>query len=180
MKLPIIWLLLDLNLLAMPEFALRQLKAQTINEENFYPFGQAIFACEDGLPYSDRDARLNLQGGPPRLYIMRLFENGRKFHSLTRHVKCTQCLGALGSKDWLVAVAPPSEAGAAHVDPETINAFRIPGDCFIMLNCGTWHAGPYFDHEFVDFYNLELSDTNINDGFKYDLTSNHGLIFEII
>lgn len=164
----------------MTEFALRQLKAQAINEDNFYPFGQVIYACEDNLPYSDRDAQLHLQDGIPRFYIMRLIDNGRRFHRLTRHAKCTQCLGALDDKDWLIAVAPPSEGGVPQVDPETINAFRIPGNCFIKLNCGTWHAGPYFEHEFVDFYNLELSDTNINDHFTCDLTIAHGLAFEII
>jgi hypothetical protein len=164
----------------MTEFALRQLKAQAVNEDNFYPFGQAIFACEDGAPYSDRDAQLHLQGGIPRFYIMRLLDRGRKFHRLTRHAQCTQCLGALDSKDWLIAVAPPSAGGVPQVDPETINAFRIPGNCFIKLNCGTWHAGPYFEYEFVDFYNLELSDTNINDHFTCDLAIAHGLAFEII
>ena len=28
-------------------------------------------------------------------------------------------------------------------------AFRIPGNCFIKLDMGTWHAGPYFDHEII-------------------------------
>jgi len=49
------------------------------------------------------------------------------------------------------------------------HSLRIPGNYFIKLNQGTWHAGPYFDDEFVDFYNLELSDTNINDHHTYNL-----------
>jgi hypothetical protein len=77
-------------------------------------------------------------------------------------------------------VAPPSEMGLPQVEPETINAFRIPGNCFIKLNRGTWHAGPYFEHAFVDFYNLELSDTNINDHFTCDLLDTYGLEFEIM
>ena len=53
-------------------------------------------------------------------------------------------------------------------DVSTMRAFRIPGDCFIKLYVGTWHAGPYFDHDFVDFYNLELSDRNVTDHNTYD------------
>jgi ureidoglycolate hydrolase len=164
----------------MPEFALRQLKAQLVSEENFHPFGQVIYASTDGESYSNRDAQLDLQGGIPRLYIMRLAERGSKFHYITRHTRCTQCLGALEGKEWAIAVAPPSERGLSQVDPETINAFRIPGNCFIKLNLGTWHAGPYFEHEFVDFYNLELSDTNISDHFTCDLLANYNLEFEIV
>lgn len=58
-------------------------------------------------------------------------------------------------------------------------AFQIPGHCFIKLDVGTWHAGPYFDDQFVDFYNLELSDTNINDYEIYNFRKNNNLELEI-
>lgn len=51
--------------------------------------------------------------------------------------------------------------------------FQIPGNCFIKLDVGTWHPGPYFDDQFVDFYNLELSDTNINDYEIYNFRNNN-------
>ncbi|MEY2833387.1 MAG: hypothetical protein RLZZ574_2646, partial [Cyanobacteriota bacterium] len=51
---------------------------------------------------------------------------------------------------------------------------------FIKLEVGTWHAGPYFDHPAVDFYNLELSDTNIVDHFTYDFATKQNIKFEII
>jgi ureidoglycolate hydrolase len=164
----------------MAEFALRQLKAQAINEENFSPFGQVIYPSVDGKLFDACDAQLDIQGGIPRFYIMRLTGQGLKFDRITRHIQCTQCLGSLDGKEWAIAVAPPSELGLSQVQPETINAFRIPGSCFIKLNRGTWHAGPYFEHEFVDFYNLELSDTNINDHFTCDLLGTYGLEFEIV
>ena len=59
-------------------------------------------------------------------------------------------------------------------------AFHIPGNCFIKLGVGTWHAGPYFDHETVEFYNLELSDTNVVDHFTYNFATQQQLEFEII
>ncbi|MBD2005539.1 MULTISPECIES: ureidoglycolate lyase [Cyanophyceae] len=156
---------------------IQQLQAQLITSENFRPYGQVISASVDGKNYDTEDAQLNLQNGIPRFYIMRLHNKGRKFHTITRHTQCTQCLGSLEGKDWLIAVAPPNN-DADKPALEDIAAFRIPGNCFIKLEIGTWHAGPYFEHEFVDFYNLELSNTNIVDHFTHNFL-NHQLEFEI-
>ncbi|MBD2040052.1 ureidoglycolate lyase [Microcoleus sp. FACHB-672] len=156
----------------------QQLKANWITPANFQPYGQVIYASKDGETYNSEDAQLILDRGIPRFYIMRLGEKGRKFHKITRHLNCTQCLGALEGKEWLMAVAPP----AARDKPvlEEIAAFRIPGNCFIKLHLGTWHAGPYFDHEFVDFYNLELSDTNINDHDTCNLLETYRVELEMV
>lgn len=152
--------------------------AQAITPEAFAPYGQLIFASVDGQPYGADDAQLRLDQGTPRFYIMRLHHKGRRFSRITRHRRCTQCLGSLEGKDWLIAVAPPAEAD--EPDLGAIAAFRIPGNCFIKLNLGTWHAGPYFDQPSIDFYNLELSDTNITDHQTYNLLTQHGLEFEIV
>ena len=157
----------------------QQLQAELIAPENFQPYGQVIFPSSDGKAFDAEDAQLNLQNGTPRFYIMRLDSRGRKFHKITRHVQCTQCLGSLSGKDWFIAVCPPHNELNEPVLAE-IAAFRIPGNCFIKLNVGTWHAGPYFDHEFVDFYNLELSDTNVVDHFTHDFLKSHQLKFEIV
>ena len=156
----------------------QQLSAQWITPESFRQYGQAIYPTEDGKQYEADDAQLTLQNGIPRFYIMRLHQRGRTFHKITRHLKCTQCLGSLEGKEWLIAVAPPSNTDKPVV--EEIVAFRIPGNCFIKLDVGTWHAGPYFDAEFVDFYNLELSDTNINDHDTYNLLEIYNLEIELI
>jgi len=108
---------------------------------------------------------------------MRLEVKGRQFHTITRHQQCTQCLGSLGSQNWLMAVAPPSKG---QPNPDDIMAFQIPGNCFVNLKMGTWHAGPYFEQAAIDFYNLELSDTNITDHETCNLKSNYGLEFEIL
>ncbi|MBD2166856.1 ureidoglycolate lyase [Calothrix membranacea FACHB-236] len=157
----------------------QQLQAQLVTPENFRRYGQVIFASADGKAFDTEDAQLNLQNGTPRFYIMRLHRKGHRFHKITRHVQCTQCLGSLEGKDWLIAVCPPKN----HVNEpalEEIAAFRIPGNCFIKLEVGTWHAGPYFDHDFVDFYNLELSDTNVVDHFTHDFIKSHQLEFEMV
>jgi ureidoglycolate hydrolase len=152
--------------------------AQFITSEAFAPFGQMITANPDGKAYDATDAQLHLENGIPRFYIMRLQKRGRRFRHITRHLQCTQCLGSLAGKEWLMAVAAPSEA--LQPNWQAIRAFRIPGDCLIKLDIGTWHAGPYFDHECIDFYNLELSDTNIADHDTCNLLVSYGKEFEIV
>jgi ureidoglycolate hydrolase len=163
---------------SLRDHAAMQLIAEWISSEQFLPYGQVIHAIADGKPFDSSDAQLMLNNGIPRFYIMRLHHKGRMFSVITRHHQCTQCLGSLEGKDWLMAVAPPN-AAAAKPDLDQIKAFWIPGNCFIKLYPGTWHAGPYFDHEFIDFYNLELSDTNLVDHDSYHL-SKVGIELEIV
>ena len=40
-------------------------------------------------------------------------------------------------------------------------------------------AGPYFDDEFIDFYNLELINTNTNDHDTYNFAKNDNWKLEI-
>ena len=155
----------------------KQLPALPLTPEAFQAFGQVICASTDGTPFGPEDAQLQLDQGIPRFYIMRLHHKGLEFHQITRHRQCTQCLGSLGGKDWFMAVAPPSPS----VQPtlEEMRAFLIPGTCFIKLEVGTWHAGPYFEADCVDFYNLELADTNITDHDTCDLLTTYAVEFEI-
>lgn len=157
-------------------YSLQRLKVDLITPESFQPYGQVISASEDGKAYDDRDAQLQLQNGIPRFYVMRLHDRGRKFHRITRHLLCTQCLGSLNGSNWLIAVA----TGAGNQpDLESLKAFQIPGNCFIKLNVGTWHAGPHFDASALEFYSLELSDTNVTDHETCDLLKTYRLEYEI-
>ncbi len=156
----------------------QKITAEWITAVNFKPYGQVISASPDSKIYDETDAQLNLKNGIPRFYIMRLNKRGREFNKITRHVQCTQCLGSLEGKEWLMAVAAPSESDEPNI--EQLKAFRIPGNCFIKLDVGTWHAGPYFEDEQIEFYNLELSNTNIVDHFSYDFIKSKNLKFEIV
>lgn len=158
--------------------SVKQLRAELITQAKFQPYGQLITPASDGKPYDDNDAQLQLGNGIPRFYLMRLTHRGRKFTKITRHNLCTQCLGSLEGKDWYLAVAPPNLS--TQPDIQNLAAFRILGNCFIKLEVGTWHAGPYFDHETVDFYNLELSDTNFVDHFTYNFLTQQQLEWEIV
>ena len=153
----------------------RSLVAQDISSESFASFGQVIWAEEDGKAFDHEDAQLKLDQGTPRFYIMRLEDKPLRFSQITHHKQCTQCLGALEGLDWYMAVAPAEAAP----DESNLRAFRIPGNCFVKLEPGTWHAGPYFVHPAVSFYNLELSDTNVVDHHTHHFDA-EGVEFEIM
>lgn len=154
------------------------IRATPITAEAFAPFGQLILPQPDHVPFHPGDAQLQLQNGIPRFYIMQLHQRGRRFHEITRHCGCTQCLGALEGREWFLGVAAPS--AQPNPRPEDIQVFKIPGNCFVKLEVGTWHAGPYFDDHTVNFYNLELSDTNVVDHTTCDLLQTYGVEFEIV
>lgn len=156
----------------------RTIQALPITAEAFRPFGQVIMPQPDDTPFNPQDAQLDLQNGTPRFYIMQLHQRGRRFHDITRHESCTQCLGALEGHEWFLGVAPPGNQPKPRI--EDIQVFQIPGNCFVKLAVGTWHAGPYFDADTVNFYNLELSDTNVVDHTTCDLSQTYGIMFEIV
>jgi hypothetical protein len=61
-------------------------------------------------------------------------------------------------------------------------AFKVTGGTIVKLNMGTWHAGPLFqanDIDTMDFFSLELSDTNIIDHNTYDYSPQY-ISFEIV
>jgi ureidoglycolate hydrolase len=126
------------------------------------PYGTLIEPGEDGAAFGPGDAALELWRGTPRLYIMRLKHRPLTVRGITRHVRVTQCLAAMGGREWFVLLAPPESPDdpAAVPDWSRLAAFRISGAQALKLHRGTWHAGPYFVEPMVDFLNLELSDTN--------------------
>jgi ureidoglycolate lyase len=155
---------------------IRDIPVKTITSESFAPFGELIAPIEDGVPFGPEDAKLDLSRGTPRLYIMRLPRKGRVFKQITRHRGVTQCLAALQGKSWLLAVAPPKNLDDPKAEPalEDIAAFRIPGSVAVKLHRGSWHAGPFFEDEEINFLNLELSDTNEVDHQNSSLTERFG------
>ena len=63
-----------------------------------------------------------------------------------------------------MAVAAPSGSVEAYPQASDLEAFKIPHGSSVKLHQGTWHAGPLFKGvPYMDFYNLELADTNVVD-----------------
>lgn len=145
----------------------------------FAPYGQIVSARQAGGQSAESqedhakdstEAQLMLSQGQPRLWVMRLSRIGVRFTRIARHRKVTQCLGALGGKSWLIGVAPPGDlADSGRPRVEDIVGFRVPGDCMIKLHVATWHAGPHFTDDAIDFVNLELMDTNTADFHAVEL-----------
>jgi len=177
-----------------------KLRAVEATPESFAPFGQVIAASPDGDQFGPHDAQLDLSRGIPRFYIMRLQDRPLKFSSITHHASVTQCLGSIGGQDWYLGVAKPSivdepseqsgqegrkplQSRAGHYylppDPAEVCVFRVSGPKFLKLNKGTWHAGPLFKADAVDFYNLELRNTNVVDRTTHHFKKRDGIIFVV-
>ena len=140
------------------------LVAEPLTKEAFAPFGQIARAEEDGVEFGPDDAQLDLSRGTPRLYIMRLRDKTMSFDTITFHAQVTQCLGALGDQPWYMAVSAPTKDVERFPKREDLKVFKIPPGVFVKMHAATWHAGPLWDAAngpvSMDFYNLELSDTN--------------------
>ena len=132
---------------------------------SFAPFGTLIEPGEDGAPFGPDDAVLDFGAGTPRFYIMALTHRGEVATQITRHRRVTQCLATAGTEPWLIALAPPLDTDDPQAVPDlaAIKGFAVQPGTAIKLHAGTWHAGPFFAAERMNFFNLELSDTNETD-----------------
>uniref|UniRef100_A0A2P2P1D2 Uncharacterized protein MANES_10G042700 n=1 Tax=Rhizophora mucronata TaxID=61149 RepID=A0A2P2P1D2_RHIMU len=174
-----------------------KLKPIEATPESFGEFGQVIEPSDDGKEFGPDDAQLDLSQGTPRFYIMRLRDQPLVFSTITHHASVTQCLGSVGGHVWFLGVAKPSILGNKDLKAGTdivqshcghfysppavdeVIVFRISGPKFLKLHRGTWHAGPLFQADVMDFYNLELSNTNVVDHTTHNFKKQNGVIFVI-
>jgi ureidoglycolate hydrolase len=152
--------------------------AEPLTAAAFRPFGKVLEPVEDGAPVDETDRRLDLSGGRPRFYLMRLTYRGTTVARITRHQRVTQVLASVGGLPWMIAVAPPGPNAAP--DQHAIRAFTVPGDVALLLRKGAWHAGPYFHAETMCFFNLEHEDTNLTDHDTCDLAALRGRPFRLL
>ena len=74
-----------------------------------------------------------------------------------------------------------AKAGLTTLDPDDVKVFKVPFGSFIKMDEGTWHAGPHFEsHEHMNFYNLELADTNQVDHHNYHFDKEDGLVITVV
>ncbi|XP_051116338.1 uncharacterized protein LOC127241367 [Andrographis paniculata] len=162
--------------------------------ETFKEFGQVIEASPDGDEFGPADAQLDLSRGIPRFYIMHIENRPLKFSTITHHASVTQCLGSIGGHTWYLGVAKPSiidptegkaanavesHCGHYYSPPvvDEVQVFRVSGPKFLKLHRGTWHAGPLFVAKAMDFYNLELSNTNVVDHTTHSFAKKNNVVF---
>jgi ureidoglycolate hydrolase len=160
----------------------RDLKIEPLDAAAFAPYGTVMPAFEDGKEFGPDEAQLELSRGTPRFYVMRLHRRAPAFNQITRHLSVTQCLAAVGGGSWFIAVCPPDDPDnpAATPDLARLRAFRVPGDVAVMLKRSTWHAGPFFEPATMDFFNLELADTNQVDHHSCRLDLTFGSTFRFV
>ncbi len=163
---------------ATDTYRIVELATVTPDRASFAPYGQLILPSEDGTPFGPDDAVLDFSRGTPRFYIMRLHHRSMVVTQITRHARVTQCLAAAGTYPWFIALAP---AGAGdEPDLAAIRGFRIPPGVAIKLHPGTWHAGPFFVPASMNFFNLELADTNETDHHNAYLADRNGVAFRLL
>jgi ureidoglycolate lyase len=162
-------------------FVQRNMLALPATADALAPYGTLLEPAQDGLPFGAADAALALGGGVPRFYLMKLKRRPLAVRQITRHLAVTQCLVALNGKTWYVLLAPPDSPDDALALPDLsrLQAFEISGSQALALHRSTWHAGPYFLDEEVDFVNLELSDTNVVDHHTVQLDLKFHTVFHI-
>ena len=152
------------------------LKAEELTHEGFEKFGVVLEALEDGTPFTPEEAVLDLSEGTPRFYLMSLEDKPLEFTRITRHLHTTQTLLAVGGAEWFIAVAPAGDLSDTAVPAlHDIRVFRIVGETAITLRKGTWHSGPYFRAQKLNFANIELADTNVVDHHTYRLDESIGV-----
>jgi ureidoglycolate hydrolase len=142
----------------------------TLTRKSFAPFGEVIAPIPNNAPYGTQDVHLKLSGPTARFYVMTVAQGGSCITQITRHQRCTQCLGSVEAQPWWLVVAPPT--GPDDIPTrDQLRLFHIPGDLGVKLHVGTWHAGPLLASIRPSglFYNLELHDTNVSDRDSYEL-----------
>ena len=159
----------------------RRFTAQAATYDNIAEYGKLLEPLGDGVAFGALDAQLQLGLGTPRFYLMKLTKRPMAVTRITRHLAVTQALASLNGKRWYVLLAPPDEPDNPQALPnvDRLQAYCITGSQALVLHRSTWHAGPYFLEEEVDFVNLELSDTNVVDHHNARLDVTFGLVAHI-
>lgn len=117
-----------------------------VTAENFAPYGQLI-----GLS----DAEPNFRGNGLRSWRLGYGADDQtelmfiwfdfipmRFSKLERHFNVTQSFVPLGGVSMVMVVAPRTDPGNWDdlPQPESLEAFLIPGNCGVMMWKGVWHA----------------------------------------
>ena len=163
----------------------RRFAAQAATKDNIAAYGTLLEPLGDGVAFGALDAKLQLglerDLGTPRFYLMKLTKRPMAVTRITRHLAVTQALAALNGKRWYILLAPPDEPDNPQALPnvDRLQAFCITGTQALVLHRSTWHAGPYFLEDEVDFVNLELSDTNVVDHHNARLDVTFGMVANI-
>jgi ureidoglycolate lyase len=146
-----------------------RLKVQPMTRESFAPFGVLID--------SRGSVEVDLGQGVPSLTGATSERRPFHFDFMARHKRTMQVFSPLASSRFVVAVAPPNDAGAPDV--ESITAFLVDGRLPYAYHKGTWHTPPFPVEEWASYLVVDRAGTLDDDWELVDLKATHQKTFEI-
>ena len=147
------------------------LTIQPMTREGFAPYGEIV--AERGEIAIDTD------GGAANLAAQTVEARPMRFDFLGRHLRSEQFFAPLGGAKAVIAVAPPSEEGAALPDINRMAAFLVDGSGAFKLHRGTWHASAFPVSEQATFLVLDRENTLEEDFDLRDLKTSLGVVVQI-
>jgi ureidoglycolate hydrolase len=95
------------------------------------------------VPHTNTE--LDFGSGTPTLDIRSIPYRDFVFNEMSRHIHCCQVFFPLNGKDFLIAVAPPSDNNDPFAVPDIkkIKAFVVNGSNAVVLHKGSWHTTPF-------------------------------------
>lgn len=147
------------------------LAVQPMTAESFSLYGEIV--GERG------DINLDFDGGLANVAAQTVEARPMTFDFLGRHLRSEQFFAPLGGTKSVIAVAPPSENGAALPDINKLAAFLVDGTCAFKLHRGTWHVSAFPLAENASFLVLDREHTLEEDYDLRDLKTALGVVVEI-
>jgi ureidoglycolate lyase len=147
-----------------------RLKAQPMTRESFAPFGVLID--------SRGSVEIDLGQGAPSMTGTTAERREFRFDFMARHRRTMQVFSPLVSSQYVIAVAPPDDVGAAP-GVEGVVAFFVDGRLPYAYHKGTWHTPPFPVGEWASYLVVDRSGTLDDDYELVDLRATRDTSFEI-
>jgi len=116
---------------------IKSINAIPLEQEKFELYGEIL------MPHGNLELDFGIN--TPTLQIFAATFRDFVFDEMSRHLHSCQVFLPLNGKDFIIAVAPPSDNNDPFAVPDIkkIRAFVVDGCCGINLHKGCWHATPF-------------------------------------
>ena len=108
-----------------------------IDPEQFAPFGELV-ALHNII-------ELDFGGSQPTLQISSVPYREFVFKEMSRHIHCSQIFIPMNGKEFIIALAPPSDNNDPFAVPDinSVKAFVVDSSQVINIQKGCWHTTPF-------------------------------------
>ena len=116
-----------------------------IKSINVIPLEQDKFKLYGEILKPHMNLELDFGEGTPTMRIFSAPFREFMFDEMSRHLHCCQVFLPLNGKDFIIALAPPSDNNDPFAVPDIkrIRAFIVNGSSGIVLHKGCWHVTPF-------------------------------------